>query len=118
VGSSAAVHPPPRGLDKNLAIASSAYASFLRLKTLAEEERHILYQVFQRDQFVGKEFKQFTRAVHYQEVYRKLFLDDAEPEQQTSIRSSGASCRTARSRCSVKSPTTWPMTCCNVSMQR
>ena len=74
---------PKLSLDKNLAIASSAYASFLRLKTLAEEERHILYQVFQRDQFVGKEFKQFTRAVHYQEVYRKLFLDDAEPAQQS-----------------------------------
>ncbi len=70
---------PKLSLDKDLTIASSAYASFLRLKTLAEEERHVLYQVFERDQFVGKEFDSFTRSVHEQDVYRKIFLDYADP---------------------------------------
>ncbi len=71
---------PRLSLDRELTIASSAYSSFLRYKTLAEEERHILYQVFARDQFIGKEFSDFTRSVNEQEVYRKIFLDYADPE--------------------------------------
>ncbi len=69
---------PKLSLDKDLTLASSAYGSFVRLKTLAEEERHVLYNVFDRDQFVGREFAEFTRAVNEQAVYRKLFLDAAD----------------------------------------
>ncbi len=73
---------PKLSLDRDLTIASSAYANFLRLKTLAEKERHVLYQVFERDQFVGKEFETFGRSVHEQDVYRKIFLDYADPEMR------------------------------------
>jgi methyl-accepting chemotaxis protein len=73
---------PKLSLDRDLTIASSAYASFLRLKTLAEEERHVLYRVFERDQFIGKEFAAFTRTVNEQAVYRKIFLDHADAAQR------------------------------------
>ena len=73
---------PKLSLDRDLTIASSAYASFLRLKTLAEEERHVLYRVFERDQFIGKEFAAFTRTVNEQAVYRKIFLDYADAAQR------------------------------------
>ncbi len=77
---------PKLSLDKNLAIDSTAYASFLRLKTLAEEERNILYPVFQREQFIGKEFEHFARSLYHQEVYERQFLDDTTPQMAAEYR--------------------------------
>ncbi len=74
---------PRLSLDKNLAIASTAYAAFLRLKTLAEEERNILYPVFERQQFLDNEFDRFARSVYFQEIYRQQFLDNTSPQMRS-----------------------------------
>lgn len=71
---------PRMSFDKNLANISSAYINFLRMKNYVGKERHILFDVFSRDQFIGKEFNNFTRAVNYQQVYQSAFLSLAKEE--------------------------------------
>jgi len=73
---------PSLSYNKELANISSAYANFLRLKNYAGQERHILFSVFTRDQFIGKEFNNFTKAVNYQQVYKTNFLALATSEQK------------------------------------
>ncbi|MDJ0833294.1 MAG: methyl-accepting chemotaxis protein [Gammaproteobacteria bacterium] len=73
---------PRLSFDKELANASNAYVNFMRLKNYAAKERYILFNVFERDQFVGKEFEQFNRAVNNQQVYLRAFLSLASPQQQ------------------------------------
>ena len=60
--------------DKELANLTSAYVNFMRLKNLAGLEREILFNVFKRDQFLGKEFNTFNKSVNFQSVYESSFL--------------------------------------------
>jgi len=79
--------------DKELANITSAFVNFMRLKNLAGLEREILYNVFKRDQFIGKEFKEFNKSVNYQSVYESSFLslaNDSEKEFFKNILSDGS----------------------------
>ncbi len=73
---------PRLSFDKEIANASNAYVNFMRMKNYAAKERYILFNVFERDQFLGKEFEEFNRAVNNQQVYLKAFLSLSNPQQQ------------------------------------
>ncbi len=72
---------PRMSFDKELANTSSAFVNFMRLKRNAGIERHILFDVFSRDQFLGKEFNRFNQSVNAQKVYQDAFFSQASDEQ-------------------------------------
>ncbi len=73
-------------LDKKVADTVAAYGYFLRLKKHAARERSILNQVFGFDQFIGSNFSDLTRSIHYQETYEAGFLNLASAAEQEQYR--------------------------------
>jgi len=73
---------PAMSPSKEAAIVSAAYSNFLHIKSLAIVERKVLANVFKNDQFVGKNFSDFSDSVSGQNVYESVYLSLASPEHK------------------------------------
>ena len=85
--------------SNEVAVMAENYVTLIQLIDLARQEQSVLAKVFRQDQFVGKDFTRFSRAIELQKELEASFLELADEKSKIAYQAvaEGSDSKTARS---------------------